>query len=89
MMSWGLKMRTLIATFAIALLPVTAQAQSNPSLTTSRGERTGHHSQHGWKSKYQKETDDEIYRMKDKSYQDALRSIPDSKKVSDPWKDAR
>ena len=33
--------------------------------------------------------DYESYRMKEKSYEDALKSIPDSKKESDPWKDAR
>jgi hypothetical protein len=33
--------------------------------------------------------DYESYRMKEKSYEDALKSIPDSKKEPDPWKDAR
>jgi hypothetical protein len=85
-MQLGLKMRTLIAAFAIALLPITAHAQSNSSLSTSRGERTGHHSHKVWKPKHQKEMDD---RMIDKPYEDALKGIPDSKKEFDPWKDAR
>jgi hypothetical protein len=73
----------------IALLPVAAHAQSNPSLSTSLGQRSGYHSYREMKPKHQKEMDDELFRMKDKSYKDALKSIPDSKKESDPWKDAR
>jgi hypothetical protein len=34
-------MRTLIAALTIALLPVAAHAQSNPSLTTSLGQKVG------------------------------------------------
>ena len=80
-------MRTLIAAaFAIALLPVTAHAQSNPSHTTSLGERTGQHSYKVWKPKYQKEMEE---RMINKPYEDALKSIPDSKIEPDPWRDAR
>jgi len=37
-------------------------------------------------TKVQKEMD-ELHR--DKSYQDALKTIPDVKKESDPWRDAR
>jgi len=41
------------------------------------------------KPRYQREMDDALYKTKDKSYEDALKSIPDAKKESDPWKDAR
>ena len=41
------------------------------------------------KPRYQKELDHELYKMKDKSYEGALKSIPDYKKGPDPWKDAR
>lgn len=82
-------MRTLIAALAIALSPVAAQAQSNSSLATSRGERSGYQSYREIKPRFQKEIDDQSYRLKDKSYQDALKSIPDSKQESDPWKNAR
>lgn len=82
-------MRTLIAALMCALLPVAGQAQSNPSLATSRDQRSGYYSLREIKPRYQKERDDALYNMKDKSYEDALRSIPDSKKESDPWKDAR
>ena len=84
-----MKLRTLIAALTIALLPVAAHAQSNPSLATSRGQRTGYYSYKELKPRHQKEMDYESYRMKEKSYEDALKSIPDSKKESDPWKDAR
>jgi hypothetical protein len=80
-----LKMR-IIAALAIALLPVAAHAQSNSSLATSRGQRAGYHSYKEWKPKYQKDLD-ELHR--EKPYQDALNSIPDSKIESDPWRDAR
>ena len=40
----------------------------------------------GMETKVQKEMD-ELHR--DKSYQDALKTIPDVKKESDPWRDAR
>jgi hypothetical protein len=79
-------MRMLIAVLAIALLPAAAHAQSNPSLTTSRGQRSGYHSYKEVKPRHQKEIDD---RMIDKPYEDALKSIPDSKLQPDPWKDAR
>jgi hypothetical protein len=82
-------MRTLIAALTIALLPVAAHAQSNPPLTTSRGQRLGYPSYRDMKPRYQKELDDELDKMKDKSYQDALKSIPDYKREPDPWKDAR
>jgi len=82
-------MRRLIAALAIALLPVAAHAQSNPSLATSRGERSGYQSYREMKPRYQREMDDALYKTKDKSYEDALKSIPDAKKESDPWKDAR
>jgi hypothetical protein len=82
-------MRTLIAALAIALLTVAVHAQSNPSLTTSRGQRTGYHSHKEMKPRYQKEMDNELYKMKHKSYEDALKSIPDSKEEPDPWKNAR
>ncbi len=39
--------------------------------------------------RYQKEMDNELYKMKHKSYEDALKSIPDSKEEPDPWKNAR
>lgn len=77
------KMRTFIAALTIALLPVAAHAQSNPSLATSRGQRAGYDSYKEWKPRYQKEMD-ELHR--DKSYQDVLKTIPDVKK---PWRDAR
>jgi len=51
--------------------------------------KSGYHSYREMKPKHQKEMDDELFRMKDKSYKDALKSIPDSKIESDPWKDAR
>ena len=41
------------------------------------------------KPRYQKEMDNELYKMKHKSYEDALKSIPDSKEEPDPWKNAR
>jgi hypothetical protein len=82
-------MRTLIAAFAVTLLSVAAYAQSNPSLTTSRGERVGHQSHSHIKSRYQKDAENEIYKRHHKSYEDALRSIPDARKETDPWKDAR
>jgi hypothetical protein len=82
-------MRTLIAALATALLTVAVHAQSNPSLTTSRGQRTGYHSYKEMKPRYQRETDNELYKMKHKSYEDALKSIPDSKEEPDPWKNAR
>ena len=84
-----MKMRTLIAALTIVSLPVAAHAQSNPSLDTSRGQRSGYHSYKELKPRHQREMDYESYKMKDKSYEDALKSIPDSKKESDPWKDAR
>jgi hypothetical protein len=84
-----MKKRTLIAALTIASLPVAAHAQSNPSLATSRGERTGYHSYKEFKPRHQREMDYESYKMKDKSYEEALKSIPDSKIESDPWKDAR
>ena len=77
-------MRTLIAALTIALLPVAAHAQSNPSLSTSLGQRSGYHSYREMKPKHQKEMDDELFRMKV-----AIKRIPYSKKESDPWKDAR
>jgi len=79
-------MRMLIAAATIALLPVAVHAQSNPSLGTSRGQRAGHQSYKEWKPRYQKELDE---RLKHKSYEDALKSIPDAKKEADPWRDAR
>jgi hypothetical protein len=82
-------MRALIAALIIALLPVAAHGQSNPSLTTSRGQRSGYYSYEEIKPRYQKQTDDELYKMKNRSYEDALKSIPDYKKEIDPWKDAR
>jgi hypothetical protein len=33
--------------------------------------------------------DNESYKMKHKSYEDALKSIPDSKEEPDPWRNAR
>jgi hypothetical protein len=84
-----MKMRTLIAALAIASLPVAAHAQSNPSLDTSRGQRSGYYSYKELKPRHQREMDYESYRRKEKSYEDALKSIPDSKKEPDPWKDAR
>ena len=85
----SMKMRMLIAALIIASLPVAAHAQSNPSLTTSRGQRSGYYSYQELKPRHQKEMDYELYRMKEKSYEDALKSIPDSKIERDPWKDAR
>ena len=85
----SMTMRKLIAALTIASLPVAAHAQSNPSLTTSRGQRSGYYSYQELKPRHQREMDYESYRMKEKSYEDALRSIPDSKKEPDPWKDAR
>ena len=79
-------MRMLIAVLAIASLPAAALAQSNPSLTTSRGQRSGYHSYKEVKPRHQKEIDD---RMRDKPYEDALKSIPDSKLQADPWRNAR
>ena len=84
-----MKMRTLIAALTIVSLPVAAHAQSNPSLDTSRGQRSGYHSYKELKPRHQREMDYESYKMKEKSYEDALKSIPDSKKESDPWRDAR
>jgi hypothetical protein len=84
-----MKMRTLIASLTIVSLPVAAHAQSNPSLDTSRGQRSGYYSYKELKPRHQREMDYESYKMKDKSYEDALKSIPDSKKESDPWRDAR
>jgi hypothetical protein len=75
-----------IAALAIVLLPVAAYAQSNPSLTTSRDQRSGYRSLRTVKPRY---VDDASYKMKNKSYEDALKSIPDSKIELDPWKDAR
>jgi hypothetical protein len=82
-------MRTLIAAMAIASLSVAAHAQSNPSLDTSRGQRSGYYSYRELKPRSQREMDYQSYKMKEKSYEDALKSIPDSKKEPDPWKDAR
>jgi hypothetical protein len=56
-------MRTLIAALTIALLPVAAHAQSNPSLATSRGQK--YHSYQEMKPRYQKEMDDALYKTKD------------------------
>jgi hypothetical protein len=84
-----MKMRTLIASLTIVSLPVAAHAQSNPSLDTSRGQRSGYYSYKELKPRHQREMDYESYKMKEKSYEDALKSIPDSKKESDPWRDAR
>jgi hypothetical protein len=82
--------RTVVAASAIALLPFAAHAQSNRSLDTSRDQRSGYSSTREYKPKYyQKEIDDPSYRARDKSYQDALRSIPDARPAPDPWKDAR
>ena len=85
----SMTMRKLIAALTIASLPVAAHAQSNPSLTTSRGQRSGYYSYQELKPRHQREMDYESYRMKEKSYEDALKSIPDSKIEPDPWKDAR
>ena len=82
-------MRVPVAVLIIALLPVAAHGQSNPSLTTSRGQRSGYYSYEEIKPRYQKQRDDELYKTKNKSYEDALKSIPDYKKEIDPWKDAR
>ena len=82
-------MRTLIAALTIALLPVAASAQSDPSLTSSRDLRSGYHSHKEIKPRYQKDIDDGFYRMKDRTYENALKSIPDSKLEFDPWKNAR
>jgi hypothetical protein len=79
-------MKTLVAALAIALSLVVAHAQSNPSLGTSRNQRIGYQEM---KPRYQKKMDDELYKVKDKSYEDALKSIPDSKKDPDPWANAR
>jgi hypothetical protein len=38
------------------------------------------------KPRYQRDIDEEL---KDRSYREALKSIPDSKNAPDPWKDAR
>jgi hypothetical protein len=76
----------LIAFLPIALLPVAAHAQSNPALTTSIGQRSGYHSYKEYKPRHQKELEE---RIRDKPYQDALRSIPNSRAEPDPWKDAR
>jgi hypothetical protein len=83
-----LKMRTLIAALTIVLLTVAAHAQSNPSLGTSRGQRTGYPHKE-MKPRYHKEIDAELHRTKDQAYQDALKKIPDSKEEHDPWKSAR
>lgn len=82
-------MRTLIAALSIALLPLVAYAQSNPSLTTSRGERIGNPSYRVMKPRYQKELDDALYKTNDRLYEDALKTIPDSKREADPWRNAR
>jgi hypothetical protein len=74
-----------IAALAIVLLPVAAYAQSNPSLTTSRDQRSGYRSLRTVKPTYV----DEASYKRNKSYEDALKSIPDSKIELDPWKDAR
>jgi hypothetical protein len=79
-------MRTVIAALVIALVAIAAHAQSNPSFESSRGQRTGYQSDKVMKPRYQKDMDEEL---RDRSYRDALRSIPDSKKESDPWRDAR
>ena len=78
-------MRTVIAALVIALVAIAAHAQSNPSFESSRGQRTGYHHK-VMKPRYQKDMDEEL---RDRSYRDALRSIPDPKKDSDPWRDAR
>ena len=49
----------------------------------------GYYSYEEIKPRYHKQMDDELYKMKNKSYEDALKSIPDYKKEIDPWKDAR
>jgi hypothetical protein len=77
---------TPIALLLIALLPVGAHAQSNAGLTTSIGQRSGYHSYKEYKPRHQKELEEKI---RDKPYQDALRSIPNSRAEPDPWKDAR
>jgi hypothetical protein len=81
-------MRTLVA-LIMALSPVSASAQSNPSLDTSRGQRSGYQAYREIKPRFQSGIDDALYRTKDKAYQDALKSIPDSRKEADPWRDAR
>jgi hypothetical protein len=79
-------MRTVISALVIALLAVTAVAQSNSSLETTRDQRSGYRSHKVMKPRYVKDMDEE---SRERSYRDALRSIPDSKIDHDPWRDAR
>jgi len=79
-------MRTLIAALAVALLTISADAQSDPSLTGSHRSET-----------YARDSQKDAQKMKarqqnklhDKKYKDALDSIPDTNETPDPWKNAR
>jgi hypothetical protein len=79
-------MRALIAALTIALLTVSADAQSDRSLTGSHRSET-----------YARDTQKDAQKLKakhqnkthDKKYKDALKSVPDSDETFDPWKNAR
>lgn len=79
-------MRTLIAALATALLTISADAQSDRSLTGSHRSET-----------YARDSQKDAQKMKakqqnkthDKKYKDALESIPESDETFDPWKNAR
>ena len=74
----GLKMRYLILAMAIVLLTCSVHAQE---MKTGKGRQ---HQQDTQK------TEDKAKRKADeKAYEDALKSIPESKEKLDPWKSMR
>jgi hypothetical protein len=80
--------RTLIVALVIAVLTISADAQSDRSLTNSEGS-------HRYENLYDSQKEVQKVRHKhrkkgdEKKYEDALEKIPDSYETFDPWKSAR
>jgi hypothetical protein len=84
----GLRMRTLITTLAIALSTISAEAQSDRSLTgMENGNRSDHLNFYVPQMEVQKTKHHK--KIHEKKYKDALESIPHSDETFDPWKNAR
>jgi hypothetical protein len=81
-------MRPLIAALVIALSIISADAQSDRSLTGSENSNRYEHF-YDPKIEKQKVRNRHHEKIHEKKYNDVLESIPDSDETFDPWKNAR
>ena len=81
-------MRTLITTLVISLLTISADAQSDRSLTGSENSNR-YERLYDPKIEIQKMRNKRHKEMHDEKYEDVLKNIPGSDEMFDPWKNAR